>query len=80
MAAAAAQRQLSDLTIGPVLTWTTEAILAHTNKLLQIPGGAVDGRVGGLGVWVGVQRGATVLPCAWASCSKDRGVHSCPSS
>ncbi|KAG2439205.1 hypothetical protein HXX76_004568 [Chlamydomonas incerta] len=41
MAAAAAQRKLSDLTIGPVLTWTTEAILAHTNKLLQIPGAKV---------------------------------------
>jgi 1-pyrroline-5-carboxylate dehydrogenase len=34
----AESRQLSDLTIGPVLTWTTEAILGHMNKLLQVPG------------------------------------------
>lgn len=27
-----------DLTIGPVLTWTTEAMLAHTQRLLAIPG------------------------------------------
>lgn len=39
MQARAASRKLSDLTIGPVLTWTTEAMLGHTNKLLQIPGG-----------------------------------------
>lgn len=36
--ALAAKRQLSDLTIGPVLSWTTEAMLGHMNKLLQIPG------------------------------------------
>lgn len=36
--ARAESRQLSDLTIGPVLTWTTEAILGHMNKLLQVPG------------------------------------------
>ena len=34
----AARRKLSDLTIGPVLTWTTEAMLAHVNSLLAIPG------------------------------------------
>jgi len=34
----AESRQLSDLTIGPVLTWTTEAMLDHMNKLLQVPG------------------------------------------
>ncbi|KIY97867.1 1-pyrroline-5-carboxylate dehydrogenase [Monoraphidium neglectum] len=34
----AASRQLSDLTIGPVLTWTTDAILGHTKRLLEIPG------------------------------------------
>jgi 1-pyrroline-5-carboxylate dehydrogenase len=37
----AARRQLSDLTIGPVLTWTTEAMLAHTKKLAAIPGAKV---------------------------------------
>jgi 1-pyrroline-5-carboxylate dehydrogenase len=36
--ARASTRQLSDLTIGPVLTWTTQAMLDHMNKLLQLPG------------------------------------------
>lgn len=36
--ARAAGRKLSDLTIGPVLTWTTDAILAHAKRLLEIPG------------------------------------------
>jgi 1-pyrroline-5-carboxylate dehydrogenase len=36
--ARAATRQLSDLTIGPVLTWTTRAMLDHMDKLLQLPG------------------------------------------
>jgi hypothetical protein len=39
MRARAESRQLSDLTIGPVLTWTTEAMLDHMNKLLKVPGG-----------------------------------------
>lgn len=34
----AARRKLEDLTVGPVLTVTTEAMLEHTNNLLQIPG------------------------------------------
>ncbi|GMY15671.1 probable aldehyde dehydrogenase [Fagus crenata] len=34
----AERRKLEDLTIGPVLTFTTEAMLEHMNKLLQIPG------------------------------------------
>lgn len=34
----AARRKLEDLTIGPVLSFTTEAMLEHMNKLLQIPG------------------------------------------
>ncbi|GJZ23682.1 DnaJ domain-containing protein [Tanacetum coccineum] len=34
----AARRKLEDLTIGPVLTVTTEAMLDHMKKLLQIPG------------------------------------------
>ncbi|XP_075661399.1 putative aldehyde dehydrogenase [Castanea sativa] len=34
----AERRKLEDLTIGPVLTFTTEAMLEHLNKLLQIPG------------------------------------------
>lgn len=33
-------RKLEDLTIGPVLTWTTDAILGHAKKLLAIPGRA----------------------------------------
>lgn len=34
----AERRKLEDLTIGPVLTFTTEAMLEHANKLLQISG------------------------------------------
>ncbi|XP_062170069.1 probable aldehyde dehydrogenase isoform X2 [Alnus glutinosa] len=34
----AERRKLADLTIGPVLTFTTAAMLEHVNKLLQIPG------------------------------------------
>ncbi|EPS72192.1 delta-1-pyrroline-5-carboxylate dehydrogenase 1 protein, partial [Genlisea aurea] len=34
----AAKRKLEDLTIGPVLTFTTEAMLDHTRKLLDIKG------------------------------------------
>ncbi|XP_024017266.1 delta-1-pyrroline-5-carboxylate dehydrogenase 12A1, mitochondrial [Morus notabilis] len=34
----AARRKLEDLTIGPVLTFTTGAMLEHINKLLLIPG------------------------------------------
>jgi 1-pyrroline-5-carboxylate dehydrogenase len=36
--ALASRRRLDDLTIGPVLTWTTEAMLGHVKKLLAIPG------------------------------------------
>lgn len=38
LAERAAKRKLEDLTVGPVLTWTTEAILKHLDRLLQIPG------------------------------------------
>ncbi|CAL0330639.1 unnamed protein product [Lupinus luteus] len=34
----AERRKLDDLTIGPVLTFTTESMLEHMNKLLEIPG------------------------------------------
>ncbi|CAN4100434.1 unnamed protein product [Withania somnifera] len=34
----AARRKLDDLTVGPVLTVTTEEMLDHAKKLLQIPG------------------------------------------
>ena len=36
--ALAARRKLADLTVGPVLTWTTAAMLAHVKRLLAIPG------------------------------------------
>jgi 1-pyrroline-5-carboxylate dehydrogenase len=39
--ALAARRTLADLTVGPVLTWTTEAMLGHVKKLLAIPGARV---------------------------------------
>lgn len=32
------KRKLDNLTIGPVLTWTTEEMLAHIEKLSKIPG------------------------------------------
>jgi len=34
----AERRNLSDLTIGPVLSWTTEKILAHKDAVLKLPG------------------------------------------
>ncbi|KAG4932762.1 hypothetical protein JHK87_046764 [Glycine soja] len=34
----AERRKLADLTIGPVLTVTTDSMLEHVNKLLEIPG------------------------------------------
>ncbi|KAL1528800.1 hypothetical protein AB1Y20_010125 [Prymnesium parvum] len=34
----AAKRSLADLTIGPVLTWDTQRILAHIDACLKIPG------------------------------------------
>ncbi|GAB2289615.1 Mitochondrial fission 1 protein, variant 2 [Dionaea muscipula] len=37
----AERRKLEDLTIGPVLTFTTEAMLEHKNKLLEIPGAKI---------------------------------------
>jgi 1-pyrroline-5-carboxylate dehydrogenase len=41
LAKRASTRKLEDLTIGPVLSWTTEAMLDHTKKLLSIPGARV---------------------------------------
>ena len=41
LAKRAGQRKLEDLSVGPVLTWTTEAMLGHVDKLLQIPGKAL---------------------------------------
>lgn len=38
MKARAESRKLQDLTVGPVLTWTTDAILGHMNKILDLPG------------------------------------------
>lgn len=38
MAALAARRKLDDLTIGPVLSETTEKMLGHAERLLSIPG------------------------------------------
>lgn len=41
LGALAARRSLEDLTVGPVLTVTTEAFEAHRDALLQIPGARV---------------------------------------
>ncbi|OVA09061.1 Aldehyde dehydrogenase domain [Macleaya cordata] len=38
MKSLAERRKLEDLTVGPVLTLTTETMLEHMNKLLEIPG------------------------------------------
>jgi hypothetical protein len=38
LARRAASRKLEDLTVGPVLSVTTETMMAHTQRLLQIPG------------------------------------------
>merc|ERR1719238_316483 len=38
LAEKAQQRNLKDLTVGPVLTWTTKEILAHMENVLKIPG------------------------------------------
>lgn len=37
----ASKRSLENLTIAPILSWTTESILEHANKLLKIPGARV---------------------------------------
>ena len=37
--ALAAKRKLADLSVGPVLTWTTKRMLEHVEKVLAIPGG-----------------------------------------
>ena len=34
-------RSLDDLTIGPVLTWDTDRILAHVDACLQVPGASL---------------------------------------
>ena len=40
LAEIASKRSMEDLTVGPVLTWSTEAMLGHVDKLLNIPGTA----------------------------------------
>lgn len=34
----AARRKLEDLSIGPILSWTTERMLSHVEAVLKIPG------------------------------------------
>lgn len=41
LAARAAGRSTADQTVGPVLTWTTEAMLGHVAKLAALPGARV---------------------------------------
>jgi hypothetical protein len=43
MKARAESRKLEDLTIGPVLSWTTDKLLGHVDALLKIPGACVCG-------------------------------------
>jgi len=41
LAAQAAKRTLKDTTIGPILTWTNEAIQAHVDDICAIPGASL---------------------------------------
>lgn len=41
MAAQAATRNLKDLTIGPVITWTNERIKKHIDALLELEGAKI---------------------------------------
>lgn len=41
MANKAAGRNMKDQTIGPVLSWTTDAMLGHVDKLKSIPGASL---------------------------------------
>ena len=41
----AAKRKMEDLTVGPVLTWTTDAMLGHVDKLLKLDGELEHDRV-----------------------------------
>ena len=34
----ASKRNMKDETVGPVITWTTKAMLDHVQRLLQLPG------------------------------------------
>lgn len=43
LAQRAASRTLDNLTVGPVLSVTTEAMMKHTERLLQIPGAGAGG-------------------------------------
>jgi hypothetical protein len=38
----AARRKLEDLSIGPILSWTTERMLGHVEAVLKIPGGLIE--------------------------------------
>ena len=41
MAQRAARRNMEDQTVGPVLTWTTQAMLEHARQLAGLPGASV---------------------------------------
>lgn len=43
LAQRAASRKLDNLTVGPVLSVTTETMMKHTERLLQIPGAGPGG-------------------------------------
>ena len=57
--ALAARRRLADLTIGPVLTWTTPALLAHVGALAAIPGARV--------LWGGAPLTGHSIPAAYGA-------------
>ena len=41
MAERAARRNMEDQTVGPVLTWTTQAMLEHARQLAALPGASM---------------------------------------
>lgn len=75
--ARAATRKLSDLTIGPVLTWTTSAMLEHTRKLLALPGATARRDNGCQYLRVAALVGVCLASCAllpYLTCSTWRHV------
>ena len=41
LAKKASTRKMDDQTVGPILSWTTDAMLGHVEKLKRIPGASV---------------------------------------
>ncbi len=59
MKAQAAKRSLSDLTIGPILTWNNEKIKAHLDAVLELEGSQI--------LWGGVPLKNHTIPAIYGS-------------